>query len=174
MASTGLAKHHLTGPKAMITLGVVKMAPQKAKYVRFGVVIAIIVVGVVYLAYSVAQGTGSYYATITELYGMKDDAYAKHLRVSGSVVPGSIHQVGTHADFVMTEQDPKTKENHTLRVSYKGTEPPPDTFKDNSLALVIGRYGQDGVFHADEIQAKCASKYAAQQGAAAGASASKM
>lgn len=150
------------------------MAPQKAKYVRFGVVIAVLVLGVVYLAYSVAEGTGSYYATITELYGMKDEAYAKHLRVSGSVVPGSIRQIGTNADFVLTELDPKTKETHTLRVSYKGTEPPPDTFKDNSLALVIGKYGRDGVFRADEIQAKCASKYAAQQGAAAGAPNSKM
>ncbi|HEY0795281.1 MAG TPA: cytochrome c maturation protein CcmE, partial [Acidisarcina sp.] len=42
----------------------------------------------------------------------------------------------------------------------QGTEPPPDTFKDNAQALAIGTYGRDGVFHATQLQAKCASKYA--------------
>jgi cytochrome c-type biogenesis protein CcmE len=113
------------------------------------------------------QETKAYYVTIGELRKEGDAAYTRHLRVSGNVQPGSIHQIGTHADFLMVEQDPQSKEIHTLRVSYKGTEPPPDTFKDNSQALVVGRFGTDGVFHAEEIQAKCASKYAAQPGTAA-------
>jgi cytochrome c-type biogenesis protein CcmE len=51
-------------------------------------------------------------------------------------------------------------------VSYKGSEPPPDTFKDDAQALAEGTYGRDGVFHATVLQAKCASKYApAQPGA---------
>jgi cytochrome c-type biogenesis protein CcmE len=45
-------------------------------------------------------------------------------------------------------------------VTYKGSEPPPDTFKDDSQALAEGSYGRDGVFHANVLQAKCASKYA--------------
>ena len=50
---------------------------------------------------------------------------------------------------------------------YKGSEPPPDTFKDDAQALAEGTYGRDGVFHATFAQAKCASKYApAQPGAA--------
>jgi hypothetical protein len=47
---------------------------------------------------------------------------------------------------------------HSAR--YQGSEPPPDTFKDDSQALAVGTYGHDGVFHATELQAKCASKYA--------------
>jgi cytochrome c-type biogenesis protein CcmE len=50
-----------------------------------------------------------------------------------------------------------------LSVIYSGTEAPPDTFKDNSQALADGSYGRDGVFHAKQLQAKCASKYAPQQ-----------
>jgi cytochrome c-type biogenesis protein CcmE len=50
-----------------------------------------------------------------------------------------------------------------LRVSYKGAEPPPDTFKDDAQALAEGSYGRDGVFHATALQAKCASKYAPAQ-----------
>jgi cytochrome c-type biogenesis protein CcmE len=48
-------------------------------------------------------------------------------------------------------------------VSYKGSEPPPDTFKDDAQALAEGSYGRDGVFHANVLQAKCASKYAPAQ-----------
>lgn len=144
------------------------MAPQKAKYVRFGIVIGLIVASLGYVAWAVIQETKSYYVTIAELRKEGDAAFSRHLRVSGNVRPGSIHQVGTHADFMMIEQDPQSKEVQTLQVSYKGTEPPPDTFKDNSQALVIGRFGRDGVFHAEEIQAKCASKYAPQQGTTSG------
>ena len=78
------------------------------------------------------------------------------------VEPGSIHQIGTTADFVLVEVDPRTNERSTLRVNYRGTEPPPDTFKDNAQALVIGEFGKDGTFQAREIQAKCASKYEAK------------
>ena len=50
-----------------------------------------------------------------------------------------------------------------LKVAYKGSEPPPDTFKDDAQALAEGTYGRDGVFHATALQAKCASKYAPGQ-----------
>ncbi len=50
-----------------------------------------------------------------------------------------------------------------IPVVYVGSEAPPDTFKDNAQALAEGKYGRDGVFHATNIQAKCASKYAPKQ-----------
>jgi len=149
------------------------MAPQQAKYVRFGIVISIIVVSLGYLAYTGVQESKSYYYTIKELRSKGDIVYTQRLRVGGNVLPGSIHQTGTHADFVLVEEDPQTKERQELRVSYRGTEPPPDTFKDNSQALVMGELGKDGVFQAKEIQAKCASKYAPQQGTAAAPAPSK-
>lgn len=93
---------------------------------------------------------------------MGGKAYTRNLRVAGSVLPGSIVREGAHAQFVLVELDRK------LKVSYTGEEPPPDTFKDNSQALAIGTFGRDGVFHATQLQAKCASKYApARPGTAA-------
>lgn len=143
------------------------MSQSKNRYLKFGSAVALIVVSLGYLAYTGVQESKSYYVTIKELHGMGNSAFTKHLRVAGNVVPGSIHKVGTNADFVLVEQDPLTKERQELRVSYKGSEPPPDTFKDNSQALAIGEFGRDGVFHANELQAKCASKYApAQNGTA--------
>lgn len=149
------------------------MTSQKKKMVRFGVVITIIVLALGYLAYTGVQESKSYYYTIKEIKSQIDsqgpDIYSKRLRVGGNVLPGSIRQSGTFADFTLIEIDPKTNERQELRVSYKGSEPPPDTFKDNSQALVLGELGKDGVFHAREIQAKCASKYAPQQGSTAAA-----
>lgn len=112
-----------------------------------------------YLAFTGIQESKSYYVTVKELQSMRPGAHAKRLRVAGQVVPGSIHRQGTGADFQLDEQGLK------LQVAYRGVEPPPDTFKDNAQALVEGSYGSDSVFHAQQIQAKCASKYApANQG----------
>lgn len=138
------------------------MSASQSKFLKFGVAIALILGALAWAGYTGVQENKSYYVTIQELNKMGNDAYAKHLRVSGFVQPGSIHQVGTNADFVMVEN------GQTLKVSYKGAEPPPDTFKDNAQALAIGDLGRDGVFHAKELQAKCASKYVPQdQGASA-------
>jgi cytochrome c-type biogenesis protein CcmE len=139
------------------------MSSQSSKILKFGGVSLVIVVALGYLAYTGVQETKSYYVTIKELQGMGDGAYTKRLRVAGNVQPGSIKRNGTRVEFVLVEQD------RTLPVIYTGTEAPPDTFKDNSQALAEGSFGKDGVFHAKGIQAKCASKYAPQQGAPANA-----
>ena len=135
------------------------MSSQSRKYIRFGAVIAVILVALGYLAYTGVQDSKSYYVTIKELNGMGDSAYSKRLRVAGNVAPGSIKRQGTHLEFQLEE------EGKMIPVVYSGTEAPPDTFKDNAQALAEGKYGRDGVFHASNIQAKCASKYAPKPGA---------
>src|SRR5580704_14449509 len=121
---------------------------------RIGIAIIVILGTIIYLAVTGVQANKTYYVTIQELQGMGNKAYTRHLRVAGNVQPGSIEHKGSDADFVLVEN------TRTLRVSYKGEEPPPDTFKDNSQALAIGTFGHDGVFHATQLQAKRASKYA--------------
>ena len=136
------------------------MSSEANKYLKFGAVTVIILLSLGYLAYTGVQDSKSYYVTIKELQGMGDGAYSKRLRVAGNVVPGSIKRSGTRVDFLLKEQD------LTLNVSYTGTEAPPDTFKDDSQALADGSFGRDGVFHAKQLQAKCASKYAPKPGEA--------
>jgi cytochrome c-type biogenesis protein CcmE len=106
----------------------------------------------------------SYYVTIPEMNKMGDQAYQSNLRVEGFVKPATIQASGTHVEFVLTEYEshnPKSAANpHTVTVKYDGSEPPPDTFKGDAQALAIGTMGRDGVFHATQLQAKCASKYA--------------
>src|SRR6202795_3536709 len=131
---------------------------EAAKYLKFGSVTVLILVSLGYLAYTGVQDSKSYYVTIKELNAMGNEAYSKRLRVAGNVVPGSIKRSGTRVDFRFKEND------LTLPVSYTGTEAPPDTFKDDSQALADGSFGRDGVFHAKQLQAKGASKYAPKPG----------
>jgi cytochrome c-type biogenesis protein CcmE len=134
--------------------------------VRIGIAAAIIVGTIGWLAYSGYGANKSYYVTIAELGGMGDKAYHSQLRVEGFVQPGTIEQDGPHVTFVLNEFESHSSNAATgrlLKVAYNGSEPPPDTFKDNAQALAEGTYGRDGVFHATTLQAKCASKYAPAQ-----------
>src|SRR5579875_3108469 len=122
--------------------------------IKIIVATVIVIASVAWLAITGVSQNKSYYVTITELQGMGGKAYTRHLRVAGNVAPGTIHRSGANANFPLLEQ------GKTLNVVYQGSEPPPDTFKDDAQALAIGTYGRDNVFHATQLQAKCASKYA--------------
>jgi cytochrome c-type biogenesis protein CcmE len=128
------------------------MSGTSSTYLKFGGATVVILLSLGYLAYTGVQESKSYYVTIKELRGLGDSAYTRRLRVAGNVQPGSIKRNGTKVEFVLIEND------QTLNVSYSGTEPPPDTFKDNSQALADGSFGRDGVFHAKQLQAKGAPR----------------
>src|SRR5580692_3621705 len=110
------------------------------------------------LAYAGFTESKTYYHTITELSTIQGSALHQRMRVSGNVGSGSIAHVDGRVDFVLEEQGRK------LPVSYVGRDPLPDTFKDGAQALVEGRVTPDGHFEAEQIQAKCASKYEAAPG----------
>jgi cytochrome c-type biogenesis protein CcmE len=133
------------------------MSSKCARYLKFGSVAILILLSLAYLGYTGVQESKSYYVTIRELDRMGSRAYSKRLRIAGNVVPGSIKRSGTHVEFLLKEG------GLSLPVSYSGTEAPPDTFKEDSQALADGTFGDDGIFHAKQLQAKCASKYAPQQ-----------
>jgi cytochrome c-type biogenesis protein CcmE len=138
--------------------------------IRIGIASVIILGTIVYLAFTGSAAGKSYYVTVAEMQAMGAKAYQSHLRVEGFVKPETIQQSGTHVTFVLTEfesHNPKATANpRTITVNYQGSEPPPDTFKGDAQALAIGTYGKDGVFHATQLQAKCASKYAPAPGSA--------
>ncbi|HKD79263.1 MAG TPA: cytochrome c maturation protein CcmE [Candidatus Angelobacter sp.] len=132
------------------------MSLETRKVVRFGLAITVIVLALGYLAYTGVQESKSYYVKLDKLRDLGDSAYTRTLRVEGIVQPGSIKRKGAQADFVIQDAEGGSL---LLPVSYKGSTPPPDTFKDHAQALVLGRLDRDGTFQATEVQAKCASKY---------------
>ena len=115
---------------------------------RISIAVTVILGTIAWLAYTGYASSKSYYVTIAQLGGMGDKAYHSNLRVEGFVEPGSIERKGPHVDFILNEYEshsPKAASGRLLKVSYKGSEPPPDTFKDDSQALALGTYGRDGV-----------------------------
>lgn len=125
-------------------------------YVKFGVLMTVVVGSLVWLAVGGVKETKTFYKTIPELQQMGSAARGERLRVGGDIQPGSIHKAANETTFVL-HQGAKT-----LSVVYTGSDPLPDTFRDNAQALADGRLGSDGVFNATKIQAKCASKYEAK------------
>src|ERR1700733_10627729 len=137
----------------------------KRKQIKFVAGSVIIVVALAFLAFTGFQDNKSYYQTVSELYASKDVAYGRHLRVEGDVVPNSIVRDGKMVKFVIGHTDEKTKALETLPVNYIGTDPLPDTFRDYAQTVVDGKYGKDGVFVANSMTAKCASKYEKEKAA---------
>jgi cytochrome c-type biogenesis protein CcmE len=122
---------------------------------KFLVGSVIIVATLLALAYVGLTQSKTYYHTITELSTLRGSALHQRMRVSGNVRAGSIDHLTGRVDFVLTEQ------GKDLPVSYVGRDPLPDTFKDGAQALVEGKMMPDNRFVAEQVQAKCASKYEA-------------
>ena len=133
------------------------------KKTKFGVGIGIIVVSLAALAWLGYGESKTYYHTIAELPTLQGLDRTHRIRVGGTVQPGSIQHFSGRVDFVLEG------EGKALPVSYIGSDPLPDTFKDNSQALVEGSLAKNGSFVAEHVQAKCASKYEAAPNAGTGA-----
>jgi cytochrome c-type biogenesis protein CcmE len=128
------------------------------KQAKFGIGIGVIVVSMAFLAWLGYGESKTYYHTLAELETLKGSARTERMRIGGTVQTGSIHRMTGRVDFVLE------CEGKSLPVSYVGSDPLPDTFVDNSQALIEGRPAADGRFVAEHIQAKCASKYEAAPG----------
>jgi cytochrome c-type biogenesis protein CcmE len=131
----------------------------QGKFIVGAVIIVATLISLAYVGYTQSK---TYYHTIAELSTLAPPALHQRMRVSGNVEDGSIRHLVGHLDFVLEE------EGRTLPVSYVGTDPLPDTFKDGAQALVEGKLMPDGHFVAEQVQAKCASKYQASPTAPAG------
>ena len=129
-------------------------------YWKFGALMSVIVGSLLWLATAGISGSQTYYKTISELFQMGGSAQSRHIRVGGDVKADSIVRANGVVRFTLVQ------DKLSLNVAYEGRDPLPDTFRDGAQALADGRLGPDGVFHASEIQAKCASKYAPKPGEA--------
>ncbi|MCK5618456.1 MAG: cytochrome c maturation protein CcmE [Candidatus Krumholzibacteria bacterium] len=129
------------------------------KKVQFAAGFAVIIGAVLYLALSGFQEGKAYYRTLEELDTLGPNTSGQRLRVAGIVTDGSIRRNGTEVTFQLEQ------EHRRLVVRYVGDQPIPDTFKGGVEAIVEGERQDDGSFEADQIQAKCASKYEAEYGA---------
>ena len=126
------------------------------KQLKFFIGVGIIITVVAWQVIVGFQENQTYYITVQEL--VKGPEYEKRLRVGGIVMPGSILRESGSLTFRLSQEE------DSIPVVYVGMETPPDTFVGGSEGIIEGRYADDGVFHAEKIQARCTSKYEAGQG----------
>lgn len=133
------------------------------KKIKFLAGFTVIVLCLLYLVVSGFQKTAMYYFTVTELEAREAEFVGKRIKLAGKVVPGSIQkQPGRRIEFQIWEPlkgaENAFSEKRTVR--YKGIVP--DTFRDESDVVLEGKPGENGVFHAETLLAKCPSKYEGQ------------
>lgn len=131
----------------------------KSNKLKFIIGSVVIVAAVIVLAIQGMQEdtTMSYSKSVSEVQMLGSRAQSLTLKVNGDLKKGSIVRNNLDLDFVITEGGSE------LQIHYIGKDPIPDTFNNNMDAEVIvsGKLQSDGIFHAERIQAKCASKYEA-------------
>lgn len=116
----------------------------------------IIVAALFWLGFIGFEESKAYYITVDEYSSMQESLHGKAVRLAGDVVAGSIDRTRPQMEFVLGSGESR------IKVRYIGKDIIPDTFTDDSKALVEGTVGADGVFQARHIEAKCASKYEAE------------
>ena len=124
--------------------------------VATGVIVAVFVVGVVFLV----QRQGAYYRQVSDLTGQYD---GKNVKVGGKVLQGTIRRDASGVHFSMEDLTGKTT---TVNVLYSGQMP--NTFNAGVDVVVVGKYASNGaLITADQLQTKCPSKYKGQASPAA-------
>jgi cytochrome c-type biogenesis protein CcmE len=116
----------------------------------------IIVAALFWLGFIGFEESKAYYITVDEYSSMQESLHGKTVRLAGDVVAGSIDRTKPQMEFIISSGKSR------IKVRYIGKDIIPDTFTDDSKALVEGTVGEDGVFQARHIEAKCASKYEAE------------
>jgi len=146
--------------------------------VKFIVGGLLILAAVVYLIVSSTQANAEYFMTVDELHANGASLAGHSLRISGAVVgktiqydpktqnltfeianvPGDNATISAQGGLAKVLHEAVIDPNaRHLSITYSG--PKPDLLQDEAQAIITGRLGPDGVFHADELLLKCPSKY---------------
>jgi len=128
------------------------MSKKQRKFLISGIVIAGALLAIVFTGF---KGNQVFYVTVDELHAKAPELTGEHIRMAGNVLDGSIKK----DDSSLFTRFQIEQNGKTIPVEYKGITP--DMFKDGSEVIVEGTYTQSGVFKADNLMAKCASRYEA-------------
>lgn len=163
---------------AETTAGSRVLAPRFGGRTKFLVGGALIVGAIIYLVVTTMSSTAQYFYTIDELQAKGASAVGQSLRASGAVM-GSTITYDPKTLTITFEMANISNDNKAIdaagglaaalhkavinpqashvKVVYIG--PKPDLLKDEAQAIVTGKLGADGVFHADELLLKCPTRY---------------
>ncbi len=115
--------------------------------------IAIVVLGLGYLAFGNFGENLVYFVTPSEVIALEPERYGKKMRVAGMVVESSMEVVPETLKIKFDLTDGA----ETIPVAFEGI--PPDLFKEGKGAVVEGYWDKEGVFHSHMIMAKHEEDY---------------
>lgn len=129
--------------------------PSAKRRAKFAIGSAVIVLGLVaMITWATARpGATSFYMTTSEVAAAGVQAGGTEYRVNGTVVPGSIEVNGLETTFLLTDG--------STELTVMTDRPTPDTFRNRSEVVAKGSF-DGGVFVANEVLAKCPSKFKAK------------
>lgn len=130
----------------------------KGRSRRFIIGGLIILAALSYLIYTGMREAVVYFVTPSELKAQEQTTKDKFLRMGGMVVQGSLQKDLKRLTYRFQITDGVA----TIPVFFRGV--PPDLFSEGKGAVVEGRFGEDGVFHATIIMAKHAEEYSPPEG----------
>ena len=113
----------------------------------------IILAALSYIIYGGAKEAIVYFRTPSEVKASGSAFTNQFLRVGGMVVNGSLEKDVKNLNYRFQLTDGTA----SIPVFFHGV--PPDLFADGKGAVVEGRIGSDGVFHATTIMAKHSEEY---------------
>ena len=119
----------------------------------------IVVLAVAYLAYTGFVSSATFYYTVTELAVQRGSINGENVRVNGQVAGGSVEHDTKELTLRFTIIDAEGEDS--LPVVYRGVVP--DTFKAGGDVVVEGYLDSMGVFQANNILAKCPSRYVPEE-----------
>lgn len=125
---------------------------KKKKFWVAGVVLAIAMGA---LVYNSVAGSSVYYYSVKEFRSQPDSLAGQDVRVNGIVTSAPIEWDAQARTTRFTLQDKQSQD--TLVVVYRGSVP--DAFKVDTDVVVRGKLTSQGVFEANQLEARCASKY---------------
>jgi cytochrome c-type biogenesis protein CcmE len=129
---------------------------------RFFVMGTVVALALGYMIYAAFPGNALYFLTVSEFIAGDEYRDGRQVRVAGQLVPDSFsrQQGTTLSQFRLQDTEASTGygSGAYLTASYVGVMP--DLFfNPHSEIILQGRFGDDGVFQADDILVKCPSKY---------------
>mgnify|MGYP006265688605 CR=1 FL=1 len=126
-----------------------------SKVVRVLLTVALIGGSLGYLFYTTLSKDTEYYKHVDEVMNNPQPWYGKRLQLHGFVVDKSILVNDRTLEYRFELQN----NGQIVKTAYTGVVP--DTFKGGAEVVVTGRLDGAG-FHADNMTAKCPSKYDAK------------
>jgi cytochrome c-type biogenesis protein CcmE len=123
--------------------------------------VVVVTIAVGSLLYASTKEGAEYYKFVDEVVSNPANLSSKRLQVHGYVVEGSIEKARDALDYRFKMETRPPRAYAVMEARYKGIVP--DTFKSGSEVVAIGRLTADNKLAADDIKAKCPSKYEAKQ-----------